>query len=163
MVISILLVATSSYASEACMTREEARKHFATSYLYWHGPDHCWDASRSWPPSARSAPQKKIPQKKTVVVSKENLEPNWRDSRSELLTSNAAPLASPSEPSETSEAPARASINVPLSDRRMDVVQAAPRADRQPSDRVPLLRRAGGNSGTSIAAGGLILVLLSMI
>lgn len=163
MVISILVVATSSYASEACMTKEEARKHFATSYLYWHGPDHCWDASRGWPPSARNAPQKKIPQKKTEVVYKENPEPNWRDSRSELLTSNAAPSASQSEPSETSEAPARASVNVPWSDRWVDLVQAEPTGDTQPSDRIPPLKSAGGSSGTSIPAGRLILILLSMI
>jgi hypothetical protein len=32
-------------ASSACRTHAEARQMFRTSYLYWHGKDHCWDAS----------------------------------------------------------------------------------------------------------------------
>jgi hypothetical protein len=38
--------------SSACLTKAEARQMFRTSYLYWHGKDHCWDAS---PGAARHA------------------------------------------------------------------------------------------------------------
>jgi hypothetical protein len=39
-------------ASGACLTKPEARQMFRTSHLYWHGKDHCWDAS---PVAARRA------------------------------------------------------------------------------------------------------------
>jgi hypothetical protein len=39
-------------ASGMCLTKAEARQMFRTSHLYWHGKDHCWDAS---PVAARPA------------------------------------------------------------------------------------------------------------
>jgi hypothetical protein len=55
---SILLAATPSQASESCMSKAEARQHFGTAPLYWHGPKHCWDAasnrSRRVVPAVRS-------------------------------------------------------------------------------------------------------------
>src|SRR5882757_7233452 len=33
-----------AYAS-SCMTESEARRVYSTSHLYWHGADHCWDAT----------------------------------------------------------------------------------------------------------------------
>jgi hypothetical protein len=30
-------------ASSGCMTKNEARRHYPTAHLYWHGRGHCWD------------------------------------------------------------------------------------------------------------------------
>jgi hypothetical protein len=44
--IVVLVVAPMHAASAAsCMTKSEARQAYSTSYLYWHGADHCWDAT----------------------------------------------------------------------------------------------------------------------
>jgi hypothetical protein len=40
-----VLTTTPSEASTSCMSKTEARQHFATVYLYWHGPEHCWDTT----------------------------------------------------------------------------------------------------------------------
>jgi len=40
-----VLTTIPSEASTSCMSKTEARQHFATVYLYWHGPEHCWDAT----------------------------------------------------------------------------------------------------------------------
>jgi hypothetical protein len=32
-------------ASQSCMTKAEARQHFGSVHIYWHGTDHCWDAT----------------------------------------------------------------------------------------------------------------------
>lgn len=45
MVLAMLTIAAPSRASDSCMTRDEARQRFSTSRLYWHGADHCWDAT----------------------------------------------------------------------------------------------------------------------
>src|ERR1700742_3688213 len=44
-VVLVLVAASPSHASKSCMTMAEARTQFSTSHLYWHGPNHCWDAT----------------------------------------------------------------------------------------------------------------------
>ena len=44
-VVFMSLLTTRSEASTSCMSKTEARQHFGTVYLYWHGPEHCWDAT----------------------------------------------------------------------------------------------------------------------
>jgi hypothetical protein len=42
----VVVVATTPVeASQSCMSKAEARQHFNSSYIYWHGSDHCWDAT----------------------------------------------------------------------------------------------------------------------
>jgi hypothetical protein len=45
LVVAILTIATTSEASQSCMSKTEARRHFGSVHIYWHGADHCWDAS----------------------------------------------------------------------------------------------------------------------
>jgi len=73
-VVSILMVGTPSGASESCMSMTEARQHFGLVHIYWHGADHCWDAS-----SGRRQPH--VIHK---VVAKPD-QPKWRDALSEMI------------------------------------------------------------------------------
>jgi hypothetical protein len=50
-VVVMLSMATTSEASKSCMSKIEARRHFGQVHLYWHGADHCWDATSSGPSS----------------------------------------------------------------------------------------------------------------
>lgn len=43
--VAMLMLPTTSEASKSCMSKTEARKHFGLVHIYWHGADHCWDAS----------------------------------------------------------------------------------------------------------------------
>jgi hypothetical protein len=45
MVVVMFAVTTPLQAAQSCMSKTEARKHFSSSHIYWHGPDHCWDAT----------------------------------------------------------------------------------------------------------------------
>ena len=40
-----VVLATPSEASKSCMSKTEARQHFGSAHLQWHGPEHCWDAT----------------------------------------------------------------------------------------------------------------------
>lgn len=73
-VVSILMAATSSEASESCMSMTEARHHFGLVHIYWHGADHCWDASagRRQPRIIHKVAAKPDP-------------PKWRDAMSEMV------------------------------------------------------------------------------
>jgi hypothetical protein len=73
-VVSILMVATPSEASESCMSKTEARQHFGLVHIYWHGADHCWDAS----PGRR---QRHVIHK---VAAKPD-QPKWREAMSEMV------------------------------------------------------------------------------
>jgi hypothetical protein len=44
-VVFVSLLTTRSEASTSCMSKTEARQHFGTVDLYWHGPERCWDAT----------------------------------------------------------------------------------------------------------------------
>src|SRR6202171_1034991 len=52
-VVFMSVLTTPSEASTSCMSKTEARQHFGTMYLYWHGRDHCWDATPTRPHGVR--------------------------------------------------------------------------------------------------------------
>jgi hypothetical protein len=79
-VVSMLAAATPSEASRSCMSKTEARQHFASVHIYWHGPDHCWDTA---PPRHRQIQTRR----KTHIqeVQRRSDQPKWRDSMSAIL------------------------------------------------------------------------------
>jgi hypothetical protein len=44
-VLFMSVLTTASEASNSCMSKTEARQHFGSVWIYWHGKDHCWDAT----------------------------------------------------------------------------------------------------------------------
>src|SRR6266478_5330543 len=99
-VVSMLVLTTSSSeASKSCMTKTEARQHFGSVHIYWHGNDHCWDAS----PTRRHGrvhTVRQIDHLDTVqqivqqTVQQKIHQPGWRDSMSEMLP-DEAPVRTP--------------------------------------------------------------------
>ena len=79
-VVTMLAVTTPSEASQSCMSKTEARQHFRSVHIYWHGPDHCWDAI---PPRHRQIQARR----RTPIQEVQRLSdlPKWRDALSELL------------------------------------------------------------------------------
>jgi hypothetical protein len=107
-VVSMLVVATPSEASKSCMSKTEARQHFGSVHIYWHGADHCWDTRPTRRHYQIHNTQRKIHQ------------PKWLDAMSEILPDK--PVQSPwvnrwvdIEPS-----------TLPLIARWVDIVQVAP-------------------------------------
>jgi hypothetical protein len=82
--VAVIVLAGPAPASAACMSIGEARQHFGSVHLYWHGSDHCWDAS----PGRRRDPAT------TQHVARgherpEARQPKWREARSQLVADNA--------------------------------------------------------------------------
>ena len=73
-VVSMLMVAAPSEASRSCMGKTEARQHFGSVHIYWHGADHCWDAT----PTRR---HHQIIHK----VERKIDQPKWQDSVSKMI------------------------------------------------------------------------------
>ena len=69
----MLMVTTPSAASPSCMSKSEARQHFGLVHIYWHGQDHCWDAT----------PTRRYHQ--IHQVQRTTDQPKWQDSMSEML------------------------------------------------------------------------------
>jgi hypothetical protein len=46
-IVVLLVVTTPSEASKSCMSSSEARQHFGSAHIYWHGKGHCWNATPS--------------------------------------------------------------------------------------------------------------------
>jgi hypothetical protein len=79
-VLTMLWVATPSGASQSCMSKTEARQHFGSAHIYWHGQDHCWDAT---PMRHR---QIQVRRKTPVHEVQQKIDqPKWRESMSEML------------------------------------------------------------------------------
>jgi len=80
-VVSMLVVTTPSQASKSCMSKTEARQHFGAVHIYWHGADHCWDASPT-------SPRYQIQARKIRLIHEVQLkrdQPKWHDSMSKML------------------------------------------------------------------------------
>src|ERR1700738_46614 len=94
MIIAVVLVSTTpSEASKSCMTKAEARQHFGSVHIYWHGPNHCWDATPTRRHATRKV-QRKTPTREvkpktpTRELTRKIDQHKWRDSMSEMLASS---------------------------------------------------------------------------
>jgi hypothetical protein len=133
-VVTILVMTTPSGASASCMSKAEARQHFPSVHIYWHGPGRCWDATpaqshqiihqvqRRTPIRGvqRKEDQPRIDQPKSDQSRSDQSrinQPKWRDSISEMLAD--------SDPEQTIGA-----SRVARHDGNDDVAASEPRIDR---------------------------------
>ena len=105
----MLMVTTPSAASPSCMSKSEARQHFGPVHIYWHGQDHCWDAT----------PTRRYHQ--IHQVQRTTDQPKWQDSMSEMLP-DEAPVRTPWVAPQADVEPPQLS----MAERWVDIVQAAP-------------------------------------
>ena len=133
-VVLALVVSTPSEASQSCMTKTEARGHFGSVHIYWHGRDHCWDAT----PIRRYHRHHRAHQVRQIRKVQQKIDaPKWFESMSEML---------PDE--ESTEESAKTSwtdrwVEIEPSQRRIvDTAKAAPPAviERRPE---PMLTPRG--------------------
>jgi hypothetical protein len=59
-VVSMVIAATPVDASGSCMTKAEARHQFGPVHIYWHGADHCWDATATRRPRITNRVARKV-------------------------------------------------------------------------------------------------------
>src|SRR5712691_1418128 len=104
----IAMVSLPSQASTSCMTMSEARTAFGAVHLYWHGADHCWDASPGRHGLVKRAKTKEPRQverdpPKEEKPSRWAHEPRWREAMSKMLPEDALPMPTPAQPAAGSE------------------------------------------------------------
>ena len=81
-VLIVFLITTApSEASMSCMSKTEARQHYGSVHIYWHGKDHCWDPTRSLQRDAART----LGYGQVHRVQQEIDEPKWHDAMSEML------------------------------------------------------------------------------
>lgn len=113
-VVSMLMVATPSRASGSCMSKAEARQHFGSVHIYWHGPDRCWDATAM-----------RRHQRVVHKVERKIDPPKWRDSMSKMILDAEAAqpdVQTPWADRWVSIEPAES----PLAERWVDIPQVTP-------------------------------------
>ena len=115
-VVSMLMAATPSEASKSCMSRTEARQHFGTVYIYWHGKGHCWDAT----PPRRYHQIRKVQRQLQRKAQRQVDQPKWRDSMSKMPP-NEEPVQKPWINRWVDIEPAQ----LPMVERRADIAQRA--------------------------------------
>jgi len=115
-VVSMLVAATPSEASKSCMSRAEARQHFGTVYIYWHGKGHCWDAT----PPRRYHQIRKVQRQLQRKAQRQVDQPKWRDSMSKMPP-NEEPVQKPWVNRWVDIEPPQ----LPMVERRADIAQRA--------------------------------------
>jgi hypothetical protein len=143
-VVSMLVLTAPSEASESCMTKTEARQHFGSVHIYWHGKDHCWDAT----PGRRHGRIHTVRQKDHLdtvqqTVQQKIHQPSWHDSMSEMLPDEApvrTPWVAPEAAVRTPWVAPQVDIEPPqlsMAERWVDIAQVAPpRIVRKPEPMV---------------------------
>jgi hypothetical protein len=120
-IIAVLIVASISalttplHALSSCMSKSEARQHFGSVHLYWHGPDHCWDAT---PGRHRLVRKNQSNVERQVQRGRDRSD--WRQAMSEMRPDDA-----PVEAPDTRAAGGVASAN--WLQRWIDIEQVVPR------------------------------------
>jgi hypothetical protein len=79
----LLVAATPSEASPSCMSKTEARQRFGSVHIYWHGKDHCWDATLTR--SHQRDATRTLRYGQVHRVQQEIDEPKWHAAMSEML------------------------------------------------------------------------------
>jgi hypothetical protein len=91
----MLVVTTPSDASPSCMSKTEARQHFGSMHIYWHGQNHCWDAT----PTRRLTRTHKDQRNRWSHEVRRNIDqPKWQESMSEMLSDDAPVQTAPQTP-----------------------------------------------------------------
>jgi hypothetical protein len=114
-IVVLLVVATPSEASKSCMTKTEARQHFGSVHIYWHGKDHCWDAT----PTRRHHQLHKLQQIRKVQQKLD--EPERHEAMSETLL-DEGPVQTPWVDRWVDIVPPQ----LPIVARWVDIVQVPP-------------------------------------
>lgn len=114
-VASISALTTPSRAQSSCMSKSEARQHYGSVHIYWHGPDHCWDAT---PGRHRQVLKNRSNIDRQVQAGRGRSD--WRQAMSEMLPDDA-----PVEAPDASAADGVASAN--WLHRWIDIAQVVPR------------------------------------
>ena len=111
---------TSSQASRSCMNKSDARHQFGSVHLYWHGPDHCWDATPTT--RRRHVARARVERQTAPRKLQKEQPPNWREARSEMVA-GAGPSGSSGE---LNDAPDTTMTRSNWSERWVDVAQVGP-------------------------------------
>jgi hypothetical protein len=133
----MLVVITPSKASGSCMSKSEARQHFGSAHIYWHGADHCWDAT----PTRR----RQIVQKVARKVDR----PKWQESMSEMMLADELVPTAIQMPWLDRWVDIE-QTQLPLVARWVDVAQVAP---------LPLSKPGPGARGMLLVLAFIVLVL----
>src|ERR1700681_2432388 len=128
-VVFVSVLTTPSEASNSCMSKTEARQHFGSVHIYWHGKDHCWDAT----PTRRHGRIHTVRQKNHLNTVQQKIhQPSWHDSMSEMLP-DEAPVRTPWVAPQVDIQPPQLS----MAERWVEIVQVAPpRIIRKPEPMV---------------------------
>jgi hypothetical protein len=112
------------------MTKTEARQHLGSVHIYWHGKDHCWDATRTRRHHLIDKAQQKIDQ------------PKWHEAMPEMLP-DQEPLQTPWVDRWVNIEPPQLAIVA----RGVDIVQVAPPPiiEREPEPMATPPRRGDGD------------------
>lgn len=135
------------------MSKSEARKHFGSLHIYWHGPNHCWDAT-----PGRNRQVRKNQSNLDRLVQRGRRHSDWRQAMSKMRPDDE-PVQTPGlQAPGVQVADAVATVN--WQDRWIEVAQVVPRVAAEPR---PASAAASAAAAAEPESGGMphIVVVLA--
>ena len=134
-VVTLLVVSSPALASESCLSMAEARRQFPDVHIYWHGPDHCWDATAAQRHQIhrvqRRTPvrevQQKIDQPKSDLSETDPSKTDqskWRDAMSAMLPDDGPAQRLEASRDARQDGTNDAAAGAPWTDRWVDIEQS---------------------------------------
>jgi hypothetical protein len=134
-VVTLLVASSPSLAAESCLSMAEARQQFPDVHIYWHGPDHCWDAMAAQRHQIhrvqRRTPvrevQQKIDQPKTDLSETDPSKTDqskWRDAMSAMLPDDGPAQRLEASRDARHDGNDDAAAGAPWTDRWVDIEQS---------------------------------------
>jgi hypothetical protein len=149
----LAVLATASEASQSCMNKGEARRHFGSVHIYWHGAGHCWNATSTRHDRAdrvREKTRHQVERKTSHPVQSKVEDPAWKESMSQMLPGDEESTPASWIDRWVNIEPAQS----PVGARWVDIVQAAP-ANMADSD-------AGAVVTPRSVVMGILIILLTL-
>jgi hypothetical protein len=167
------------------MSKSEARNHFSSSHIYWHGADHCWDATSPQQHRIHHVRHEEPTRQAERKVDRREAEPSkpdlktertkWRDSMSEMLPEADRILRAPQDalhdtadaaPTGSDTAANVASFSLassPLASRWVDIAQVVPLI-AEPKPELPVAPGGGVLMfAVYVLSGGLVVLMLGIV
>jgi hypothetical protein len=141
------------------MSKAEARQHFRSLHIYWHGQGHCWDAS---PGGHRQV--HRIQQKNDRQLKRESDQPIWREAMSEMSPDDGPVQTLGARTTGDYDGSGAAAVVADWLDRWVDIAQVAPQplAERKPAPTVAS-PDIGHQSELMVTPRDVILVFLAVV
>lgn len=159
--VTLLVTVSPALASQSCLSMAEARQRFPDLHIYWHGADHCWDATAAQRHRIRRV-QRRTPVREVQqqIDQPKTDQSKWRDAMSAMLPDDGPAQRLGASRETQRDGNDDATAGAPWTDRWVDIKQSPVVARRVDIPQVAPLPVSEPKTELLITPRGVVLVCI---